>query len=186
MATGTPLAVLLVENDERDAQAIRPALERGGYAPTIHWVRSQNDYEDAIEMELARRTYDVVICAYQLDEFTARDALEFLQRQGVTLPFVAITRVVDEEVLVDLIRAGASSYLMKARLWALASVVTSALNLRAAQRERQQLEAFLKEYRDELFSADPDMEGIFAGYEREHAKLQELLTQHRQMLPQEH
>jgi len=134
----SPLRVLLIEDSERDAARLAMELRRGGYAAEITRV------ETAVRLreELARGTFDVIICDYVLPAFDAPEALEIYRQSAVDLPFIVLSGAVGEEIAVEMMRRGAHDYVLKEKMARLVPAVSRELQEvreRSARREAQTL-----------------------------------------------
>jgi PAS domain S-box-containing protein len=135
----TPLAVLIVEDSESDAQLIVRLLDKAGYAV----VSQRVDTADLMRAALAKQTWDVVISDYNLPQFDGSAALTVLQSTGLDTPFIAVSGAMGEETAVAMMRAGARDYLMKGHLARLAPAVEREVAQAKVQVERRQAEAML-------------------------------------------
>jgi len=132
---------LIVEAAEDDAALLVGELRRGGFDPA--WQRV--DTANAMKAALAEGTWDIVIAAYALPQFSAPAALQMLQEQGRDTPFIVVSRVVGDEVGVAMMRAGAQDYLRKDNLTRLAAAVGRELRQAQLRRDRRGAEAALGE-----------------------------------------
>jgi CheY-like chemotaxis protein len=57
---------------------------------------------------LRSQPYDVILADYSMPNWTGMQALELLQQQGQMIPFILVTRVLDEEKADEFIKGGAS------------------------------------------------------------------------------
>ena len=98
-----PLHVLIVEDQEDDAQLMVRVLEKGGYAPLFERV----DTAEALRKALREKPWDLVLCDYSLPQFNALDALTLLKEEGLDLPFILVSGAIGEETAVATMKAGA-------------------------------------------------------------------------------
>jgi signal transduction histidine kinase len=136
---GIPLAVLMVEDSQDDADLTVRALVGGGYEPTVERV----DTAQAMDAALDRPRWDVVISDYSMPQFDAPSALALLQRRGLDLPFIIVSGTVGDEAAVAAMKAGAHDFLAKGKLARLLPALERELRevkIRAEQkRMREQL-----------------------------------------------
>jgi diguanylate cyclase (GGDEF)-like protein/PAS domain S-box-containing protein len=158
-----PLAVLIVEDSESDAQLIVRFLRKTGHG----LVYEQVETADQMRAALKKQAWDVVISDFNLPQFDGRAALELLKEQKLDIPFIVVSGVIGEECAVEMMRAGAHDYLMKDNLTRLAPAVERELEQAGIRRKRKQAELALREseerYRtlveqasDGIFIADRD------------------------------
>ena len=105
------LKVLLVEDSRDDELLIVRELSRS-YKVVIKRVQT----EAALVLELERRTWDVIICDYVMPNLTALRALEVLRASVQEIPFIVLSGAIDEEIAVEIMRAGADDFITKAKL----------------------------------------------------------------------
>lgn len=119
----TPLALLLVEDSDSDAELVQRCLGRAGFA--LNTVRVEN--EGDMRQALAARRFDIVLSDYNLPGFSASAALALMHAVGVDLPFIVVSNNIGEETAVSLMRAGAHDYVMKGNLARLGPAVVREL-----------------------------------------------------------
>lgn len=131
----TPLDLLLIEDSDDDAFLILKELERAGYSLTSHRVETR----DALVAALPLRRWQLVISDFALPGFSGAEALSIVREHDHDVPFILVSGTVGEETAVDLIRAGASDYVLKDRLHRLVSAVSRELRDAAIRNERREL-----------------------------------------------
>ncbi len=114
--------VLILEDQELDAEIMVHALRKSGIAPKFRRVDNRDDYLAALE-ELP----DVILADFQLPQFDALRALSLLKERKLDIPFIVVTGNVGETTAVQCLQAGADDYLVKDRLGRLGSAVTNAM-----------------------------------------------------------
>ena len=140
-----PLRLLIVDDDESDRLSVRRCLRQSGIAATVDEAASG---ADALE-RVAATAYDCVLLDYYLPGIEGLALLTSLRQAALGSPPVVIfTGRGDEEVAVELMKAGAADYLPKASLTAerLAASLRHTLELaraEAAIRSSQQRERFI-------------------------------------------
>ena len=107
-----PLAVLIVEDSESDAQLIVRLLKKAGY----DLVYEQTETLEQMRAALEKQNWDVVISDYHLPQFDGRAALELLKEKQQDIPFIVVSGAIGEETAVAMMKAGAHDYLMKGNL----------------------------------------------------------------------
>lgn len=139
--TGKPLAVLVIEDSESDAELIVRLLQKAGYE-----VASERA-ETAAQLSAAmtHRTWDIVISDYRMPQLNAEHALKMVQDADPDLPFLVVSGSIGENFAVAMMRAGAQDYLMKENLSRLPPAIDRELGQAAIRRERRQAEEKLRE-----------------------------------------
>lgn len=135
-----PLKVLLVEDSDSDAGLVMRALRRGGYDPTLHRVETASEMAAALGIS----DWDVVISDYNLPEFDAPSALSVLQAAKRDIPFIVVSGNIGEDSAVNLMKRGASDYILKDSMARLPAVLQRELAEFQTRRQLKQSEAHLR------------------------------------------
>lgn len=116
------LRALIVEDDPADAELIVSELRRSGFE--VLWERVETE-----EQYLAQLVGvpEIVLADYSLPQINGSRALELLQQQGLTIPFIVVSGTVGDEAAARIIKQGATDYILKNRLASLGPSVTRAL-----------------------------------------------------------
>src|SRR6185312_3630958 len=124
------LHLLVVDDSEDDALLIMRALEKENFK------LSHKRVENAAELSAAldEGGWDLVLSDYSMPGFSGANALELCRKKAFDTPFIIVSGRIGEEVAVQIMKAGASDYVMKDDLARLGPAVTR--ELRAA-RERK-------------------------------------------------
>jgi signal transduction histidine kinase len=105
----TSLRILLVDDDQLDRMAVKRLLRQAGIEAV---VEERSDREGALAA--ARDgAFDCALIDYRLAATDGLSLLQEIRSHGVGLPIVALTGQGDEEVAVNLMKAGAADYLNK-------------------------------------------------------------------------
>ncbi len=130
---GTPLRVLILEDNAFDAELVLRELGRGGYVPDWERVDSEAGFLNALGPG-----FDIILSDFEMPTFSAPRALQLLKDSGLDIPFIIISGTIGEDVAVEAMRQGASDYLLKDRLTRLS--VSVGVALEQAQLRRMALE----------------------------------------------
>ena len=128
-----PLALLMVEDSQDDAELVVLELARAGFDVRFRRV----DTEDAMRAALAAERWDLVMSDYSMPRFDAIAALRVLRGTGDDVPFIIVSGTITEEIAIAAMREGASDFFSKQRLARLPPVVERELREAAARRERR-------------------------------------------------
>ena len=148
----TPLRVLIVEDSAADTELVVREVERGGYRVDYEQVQTAA----ALQQALKQSTWDVVISDYDLPRFSGPAALATLQATGLDIPFIIISGIIDEEIAVSALKAGAHDFIVKGRLARL---------IPAIERERREVEVRATRARaeDALRQSEAQYRSLFDG-----------------------
>ncbi len=139
------IRILVVEDEEADAELLLLQLKRDGFAPDWTRVWTRDDYVAALDS-----AFDLVIADYTLPQFDAMSALQLLRARDRDLPFIVVTGSVGEERAVACMREGATDYLLKDRLARLGPAVERALQETAARAAKRAAEEALERLKNQL------------------------------------
>ena len=129
-----PDRVLIAEDDPSDAELARRRLAAAGLVFDAVVVDNRADFADQLDAFQP----DVVLSDYQMPGFSGADALRIARERHPDLPVIIWSGVLGDEAAVDLIRQGATDYVLKDRPARLASAIGRAIEDR---RLRQRLAA---------------------------------------------
>lgn len=145
-----PLKILIVDDDQVDRMTVRRALTRASI-PVM--LREACDGEAMMQV-LQCHALDCIFLDYQLPGQDGLALLQQLRYQGIDIPIIMLTGQGDEQIAVELMKAGASDYLAKAMVSPerLEQLLRNAIRLYQAEREvtlaKQQREQLLRQRED--------------------------------------
>src|SRR5919109_3131336 len=143
-----PLRVLVVDDDELDRLAVRRCLHRNSMLVHIDEAATAAETRERI----AAAAYDCIPLDYYIPGVEGLTLLRTVREMAPETPVVIFTGRGDEEVAVELMKAGAADYLTKASLTPgrLTASMRYALELFEARTARRRAEAALHEQREWL------------------------------------
>lgn len=137
-----PIRLLVLEDNDDDAELEIEALRRAGLAPEVTKLGSRSELEQMLATGC--REWDVVVSDYMMPDFTGLDALRILREHGVDTAFILVSGTVGEELAVDALHAGADDYILKGTVLArLAASVKRSLREREIARAGARQRAWL-------------------------------------------
>lgn len=131
------LRVLIVDDDEVDRMAIRRTLQKLNFHVEITETTTAYD-----ALEVARKgNFTWLLMDYRLPDMDGLALIKKLRKAMITIPVIVLTGQGDEQVAVELMKAGASDYLSKSRVSA--EILSRMLynSLRIFQAEQRAAEA---------------------------------------------
>lgn len=134
------LRVLLVEDEDDDAQLLMRALAKAGFVVTAERVQDGAALAAALS-----QPWDVVLSDYSMHGFTGMDALKLCRALGGDVPFILLSGTVGEETAVAMMKAGANDYVMKHNMARLAPALLRELDDAAARANLRRIELALVE-----------------------------------------
>jgi PAS domain S-box-containing protein len=136
------LRILIVDDDETDRLAVRRCLHHSGMSVAVDEAGSA---AEALKL-IGSSAYDCVLLDYYLPDMSGLSLFERLRAGSPDLPVVMFTGRGDEDIAVELMKAGAADYLPKASITPerLAAGLRHAIELTRANAARKQAEHELR------------------------------------------
>ncbi|MEN6585075.1 MAG: GGDEF domain-containing response regulator [Sulfuricella sp.] len=107
-----PLRVLFVEDSEDDMELMLDALHRA-YGDLLH---QRVDTAGALRVVLKQGKWDVILCDHNLPGLDAPSAMRIAQQENPDIPFLIVSGLIEEEVAVATMMAGAADTIDKNNL----------------------------------------------------------------------
>jgi len=136
------LKVLLVEDNLLDAELTLARLSTMDCQCDVTRI----DTEAQLREQLRNEVYDVILADFMLPMFSGPEALAIAQQQAPDVPFIFVSGVLGEEHAVDMLKQGATDYVLKQRLQRLPMTVRRAIGEAQERRSRIKAESALREY----------------------------------------
>ncbi len=141
-SAGRGARILILEDEVWDADLAQRLLADAG----LNLVAVVVDTRESFIEQMADFHPDIILSDYHLPGFTGREALQIAQELYPDIPFIIWSGVLGDEAAVELIKQGATDYVLKDRPARLPSVIRRALaeveqRTRLANLEGQLLQA---------------------------------------------
>ncbi|MEP0915791.1 response regulator [Leptolyngbya sp. DQ-M1] len=140
------LRFLLLEDSAIDADLIQAVLLEGGLEFDLKLAQTRNDFITALDQQV----FDLILADYSLPSFDGSSALEIVQEQCPAIPFIFVSGTLGEEVAVEMLKSGATDYVLKQRLERLIPSVKRALKEAEERAARKDAEERLINYANRL------------------------------------
>jgi DNA-binding NarL/FixJ family response regulator len=121
-----PIRILMLEDNEADAELIRHELLRAGLQTLTERVDSEAAFASAVQSFAP----DVVLADHSLAQFDSSAALDILREVRPTVPFIIVTGAISGAQSVAAIRAGAEDLVLKIAVSRLAASIRDGLAIR--------------------------------------------------------
>jgi len=150
------LKILVVGDDEVDRMAVRCALTKAGVQMELSEVDDGNDAFSA----LSTTAYDCVFFNYRLVDEDGLALIQQLRFSEIKVPLVVLTGQGDEQIAVQLVKAGATDYLSKSRISpeTLSQVLRSAIRVYRAEMQAALANQQLRESHEQLIRKNQELE----------------------------
>ena len=136
-----PLAVLLLEDSPLDAELLQDRLQGEG----LHAKLERVDTRVGFSAALARAHHDIILCDYNVPGFGGGEALDTARATHPDTPFIFVSGALGEEKAIELLKRGATDYVLKDRLERLVPCIERALREAHGEAERKRAEESLRQ-----------------------------------------
>ena len=122
-SAGRSVRILILEDNAWDAEVAQRLLGSAGLSLVAVVVDTRASFVE----QLAASRPDLILSDYYLPGFSGAEALEIAQEHYPDIPFIIWSGVLGDEAAVELIKQGATDYVLKDRPARLPSAVVRAL-----------------------------------------------------------
>jgi PAS domain S-box-containing protein len=144
----SPLRILYLEDDPRDAELVQETLASDGISCHVTRVETEADFIVSLE----QGGFDLILADYTLPSFDGLSALKIAQQDWPHVPLIFVSGTLGEEVAIEALKIGATDYVFKTRLSRIVPSVQRALreteeriDLTRAEEGLRRSEAYLAE-----------------------------------------
>ena len=155
------LKILILEDNQDDADIIHRQLKKSGLNFTSKIVQAREEYEDALQNFAS----DIILSDYALPAFDAVTAFRIKQNKSPHIPFIIVSGIIGDENAVELIKNGVTDYAPKDKLFTLSQKISRALKDAEEREEKKINTEKLKIQAAELIIANKEL--IFQNKEKE-------------------
>ena len=134
------LHILILEDVTTDAELMKDELVEAGMIFSQCCVKDKNSYLKALN----EFSPDVILSDYSLPSFDGLSAMKLAGKICPDVPFIFVSGALGEETAIELLKQGATDYVLKSRLSRLAPAVSRALREIKERKERKMAEEALQ------------------------------------------
>ena len=125
------LNVLCLEDVLKDAELLSEMLTGAGYQVSMDIAAGEKPYLSYLKS----RKYNLILSDYTLPGFNALAALKLAQQLQPEVPFICVSGTIGEDTAVEMLKLGATDYVLKDRMGRLVFAVQRALEGVEQQKE---------------------------------------------------
>src|SRR5579862_1770058 len=134
------IRALIVDDNLSDVELCLQELKKAQFTVSADVVNTSADFIERLQ----QKSYDVVLSATSVADWTGLQALAFLGEQEHEIPFILITKCFEAEIADEFMKRGASDCVDKTRLVRLPLAVARAVERTALRSERDRVEKALQ------------------------------------------
>jgi DNA-binding NtrC family response regulator len=138
--------ILILEDNKSDADLLLRELKRNGLIFTHEIAETREKFEYALENFCP----DIILSDYEMPSFDGITAFNISQNQSPDVPFIIASGTIGEEQSVELIKRGITDYVLKDKLFVLASKISRALKDAEKVKEKRIADEELKNQYEKL------------------------------------
>jgi hypothetical protein len=143
---GDKLNILILEDVALDAELIEYELRREKINFSSVIVETEEDFTDA----LTNFNPDIILADHSLPTFDGLSALKITKKLSPEIPFIFVSGKIGEEFAVEVLKEGATDYVLKNNLSKLVPALQRAFKETKEQSERKNVENTLKKRDEQL------------------------------------
>ena len=140
MKEAKELRILNLEDSPLDAELIQANLLEGGIDFEMSLMQTRTDFVAALE----KGGFDLILSDYTLPSFNGLSALEIRREICPEVPFILVSGALGEERAIEVLKSGATDYVLKHRLERLVPAVRRAVREAEERRKRRRAEEALQ------------------------------------------
>ena len=139
------LKILILEDVRFDVELIEHELRRG----CLKFISKQVETEKEFSNEIFDFKTDIILADHSLPKFDGVSALEIAKKIAPEIPFIFVSGKIGDEFAVDMLKKGATDYVLKNNLTKLVPAIKRALTKRnelaELKRSKKELQKALRE-----------------------------------------
>ena len=105
----SPLRILHLEDNPADALLVRDQFASDELAAELRNVSRREEFMQALE----EGSWDLVLADYRLPDFNGLEALKLVRQKYPNLPFILMSGTLGEQAAIEILKGGATDYILK-------------------------------------------------------------------------
>ena len=124
---------LILEESANDAEALASALRNAGFAVRYKHIKNSDDLTEALE----GKSWDLLLAAQQVADFTAMQAISMIEKAGKDIPCIVNGSDLSDKIVMSHLHVGAADFISEANQAHLLHVISREIeNLRERRAHR--------------------------------------------------
>lgn len=146
------LKILYLEDSDFDVEIVRYLFEQEKINFHLLQVRNREDYIEQLE----EFNPDVILANFSMRSFDGIEALYIIREKNQDIPVIYLSGILGEENVIEVLKSGATDYVLKHRLGRLIPAVQRALLEKREKTKRMHAEKLIQKY-DFIFNTSRSM-----------------------------
>ena len=146
------LKVLYLEDQETDVESVTKQFEEEKIECKLYHVTNNRDFLNTLEYA----DIDIILADYLLTSANDSEILEFVRREFAEIPFIILSGTSGEDIAIDLLKKGATDFILKERIGRLIPAIRRAL-LESRERAKRLKEENLRKKYDFIINTAKSM-----------------------------
>ncbi len=186
-------SILLIDDDEVDRLTVKRSLKKAGFSALL--TEAQNGQEAIAKLQVRRNNlvsvsenncssqivesninnFDLILLDYRLPDINGLHLIAEIKALNLDLPIIVLTGQGDEEIAVEMMKAGAADYLLKGKIEPniLAKAINSAIRIHKAEQAVELANQRLRASNELLVLKNQELERQQQQIKLQNIKLQE-------------
>ncbi len=148
------IKILHLEDSAYDSELILSEIESKDYIVDYKRVETEKDFIN----ELETNTFDIVLADNSLPTYDGISALKVFNKKHLDFPFIFVTGTLGEEIAIDMLKRGASDYILKQNIKRLVPAIEHSIKEEELKRQKikadKRYESFVNTAADIIFTLD--------------------------------
>jgi PAS domain S-box-containing protein len=151
------LRILYLENEPKDAELAQAILEAEGFVCEVTRVETQAEFATI----LRKGGFELILADYDLPGFDGMTALKIAHEICPETPFIFVSGIMGEELVIEVLKQGATDYVAKTRLSRITPSVRRALREAEERAQRKLAEMELLRSNQQLTAQQAQLDELF-------------------------
>lgn len=155
--------VLHLEDTPEDSDLIQMTLKREGWKIDYRRVDNEENFLEA----LRQTNFDIILADYHLPGYNGIEALQVCSEHYPETPFIIVSGTLGEEIAVEMLKYGATDYLLKQNLQRLCPAIKQALLETRLKQQKIKAEEDLKRSEEKYRNIFENIQDVFIQIDNE-------------------
>lgn len=156
------ISILHLEDTPEDSELILMTLQREGWQIDYTRVDSEKQFLEALK----KSDFDIILADYHLPDYNGIEALQVCAEHYPEIPFIIVSGTLGEEIAVEMLKYGATDYLLKQNLQRLCPAIKQALFETRLKKQKLKAENELRRSEEKYRAIFENIQDVFFQIDR--------------------